>query len=510
MTVHTHSFVVKPYLQNPTHDGMTLIWFSAEGTPGLVDYVCDGYDKVTLESKPVLATALSYHPSELALLPKNARRSVPYRHRVRLSGLQPDTLYTYTVMQGDLTYRSSFQTSPGPDTPIRFIVYADSETEPESTEKNAKWKDPTGQDEKRLYLVNQTICYYENLRVIASRDPSFIAIVGDLVESGGEQRDWDEFWRHNAGALGEVASHVPILPALGNHENYGGPGDFGRYSTTAAIAAVEKYRCYFELPKNGALITAQEGRYYRIDYGPVTLITLDSSNGGSNGTETDTNFLLKGDGEGGVAPDFNPGSPQYTWLEAQLEDARTRSKFIFIQLHHAPYSVGPHGLAPGREKGFDTQSGVPIRVLTPLFMKYGVAAVFSGHDEIFERSVLEGNVSLANGATRIHNIHFYDVGIGGDDLRGPNANAVNLHQVWLAHRDAPEIYKDGLLIEGGKHYGHLEVDVNVNKQGRWQATLSPVYVFPVMTFTETGEVRVQRFERRIYNDVVTILSTVLE
>ena len=31
--------------------------------------------------------------------------------------------------------------------------------------------------------------YGENLAVIAARRPDFIAIAGDLVESGGEQRD---------------------------------------------------------------------------------------------------------------------------------------------------------------------------------------------------------------------------------------------------------------------------------------------------------------------------------
>ncbi len=506
MPAGSHSFVVKPYLQNPTQDGMTLIWFSVNERPGHVSYAPDGCNEVTLESVPVLATALSYHPSEVNLLPESARKSAPYKHRLRLTELQPNTLYAYTVTQGGVAHCSSFRTSPSPNAPIRFIVYADSETEPESDEKTARWKDPKRQDEKRLYLVDQTAGYRENLRFIASRGPAFIAIVGDLVESGGEQRDWDEFWRHNAGALGEVASRFPILPALGNHENYGGPGDFGGYSTPAAVAAVEKYRSYFEFPENGAPIPEQEGRYYRVDYGPVTLITLDSSNGGLNGTATDTNFLLAGDSEGGVAPDFNSGSAQYAWLEAQLMESCTVSKFIFVQFHHAPYSVGPHGLAPGRGKGFDTQSGVPMQVLTPLFMKYGVAAVFSGHDEIFERSVVEGKMSLEDGKTRSHTIHFYDVGVGGDDLRGPGVHAINPYQAWLAHQDVPEVYEGGLLVKGGKHYGHLEVEVAVNDQGHWQATLTPVYIFPITTHTETGEVRVQRFERRIYDDVVTILG----
>lgn len=497
------SFAVKPYLQNPAEDAMTLIWFSADETPGRVRYAPEGGTETALESEPSLATALGYHPAEVELLAEGAWQGAPFKHQLRLSDLQPDTRYSYTVSQGGAAYRSSFRTAPDADTPLRFIVYSDSETEPESSGENVDWTDPEGRDDERIYLVDQTVGYRENLRVIAAREPAFVAIAGDLVESGGEQRDWDEFWRHNAGELGDLAGRVPLLPALGNHENYGGPGDFGGYSTPAAVAAVEKYRSYFEVPENGAPVPEQEGRYYRVDYGPVTLITLDSSNGSLNGTAVDTNFFLAGDREGGVTPDFNPGSAQYAWLDAQLADARERSKFVFVQFHHAPYSVGPHGLEPGVGDGFDTQSGVPLRVLTPLFMEHRVDAVFSGHDEMFEHSVLEGELEGEDGETTRHTIHFYDVGVGGDGLRGPVEEAVNPHQVWLAHRDAPEVYEDGVLVDGGKHYGHLEVEVAVTG-GHWQATLTPVYVFPVITGDE------RRFERRVYDDVVTIPGPVVE
>ncbi len=506
-TVMAAPFVVRPYLQNPAHDAMTLIWFSAEESPGRVTYAPDEGSEDTLESEPTLATALGYHPAEVADLAQDARQSAPYKHRVRLEGLEPDTRYTYTVTQGSGEHRSSFRTPPDVNTPLRFIVYSDSETEPESSDEQVGWTDPEGGDDERVYLVNQTVGYRENLRVMAQREPAFVVIAGDLVESGGEQRDWDEFWRHNAGELGMLASRVPLLPALGNHENYGGPGDFGGYSIPAAVAATEKYRSYFEAPENGAPVPEHEGRYYRTDYGPVTIITLDSSNGRLNGTAVDTNFFLASDTEGGIAPDFNPGSPQYAWLEAQLTGARERSKFVFVQFHHTPYSVGPHGLEPGAGEGFDTQSGVPLRVLTPLFMEHRVDAVFSGHDEMFERSVLEQEFEGEDGETTTHAIHFYDVGVGGDGLRGPVEGLENPHQAWLAHSDAPEVYEDVLLTDGGKHYGHLEVEVTQDEQERWQATLTPVYVFPVTTRNDAGEVQVERFERRVHDDVVTLMST---
>ncbi len=117
------------------------------------------------------------------------------------------------------------------------------------------------------YLVDQTTGYRENLKVIESRQPDFVLVTGDLVESGGEQRDWDEFWRHNAGDLGRIASAVPLFPAIGNHENYGGPGPFGGYSAEAANFGVAKFLAYFSVPDNNASDIHHRGRYYRVDFG---------------------------------------------------------------------------------------------------------------------------------------------------------------------------------------------------------------------------------------------------
>lgn len=87
-------------------------------------------------------------------------------------------------------------------------------------------------------------------------------------------------------------------------------------------------------------------------------------------------------------------------------------------------------------------------------------------------------------------------------LRGPVTGLVNDKQVFLAHDDAPEMWSGARLVSGGKHYGHLEVNVRVNGQGKWEAVLTPVYAFPLMDSGGT----VTGFERRTYADEVTIIS----
>jgi hypothetical protein len=64
---------------------------------------------------------------------------------------------------------------------------------------------------------------------------------------------------------------------------------------------------------------------------------------------------------------------QLRWVEATLRDSREPWKICYF--HHPLYSnAGRHG------------SSVDLRVLLePLFVRYGVAAVFAGHDHVYER-----------------------------------------------------------------------------------------------------------------------------
>ncbi len=496
-------FRVAPYIQNPASDAMTVIWFSEKGTPGRLSCRRASQTVASMTSTPVRSDALAYPEWEVRNFFAGKAPASPFRHTVRLTGLTPDTAYTYTVEQDGSRFTASFKTAPGPDRAVRFIVYSDSETEPESTGQRAEWSDPAGATPKRSYLIDQTLGYANNLKVIDSRKPDFVVVAGDLVQHGGEQRDWDEFWRHITGADGakSIAAHIPFLAAPGNHDYYEG-SSLGQYDQPGSERAIGRYLTYFEYPSNGAENPAQRNRYYRIDYGPVTVIALDAVNGSPEKTDRDSNFFLKGenDPEGGPAPDFNPDSAQYRWLERQLKDAQSKSRFTFVTFHHIPYSVGPHGWLAGEGKEHDTQSGRPTRILEQLFMRYGVDAVLCGHDEMLERSEIGGTEIVPGGSGIPHTIQYYDVGIGGDGLRGPEKGLTNPFQKFLVHTDAPEVWKDGVLVDGGKHYGHLEINVAKAGNGKWRAEITPVYVFPKVTKdgVYTG------YERRQYKDVIIL------
>lgn len=490
------SFRVLPYVQNPSQDAMTVRWLSEAGEPGVLTVeTADG--PRALRSEPILARALAYNPFKPE--PGGPHPGLPWLHSIRVTALKPGTKYAYQVRQAAQQHADSFRTAPAADQAIRFIAYSDPETEPESTTSPpVEW--PASANSNRpegitKYLADQTTGYRENLKVIASRRPDFIVIPGDLAETGGEQRDWDEFWRHVAGNYGVLAGSVPIFPALGNHENFAGPG--GGYSAQGANFATDKFLTYFEVPSNQAANQKHRGRYYRIAYGPITLIAIDSSDGLPHKTASDTNHNL----EGSNAPDFNPGSEQYRWLETQLAEAQKNSRFTFVAFHHTMYGSGPHGIPFGKPN-FSGQSGIAMRVIQPLLFRYGVAAVISGHDETLERALVTGTETRPDGSTRPHSIHFYVVGSAGDGLRGPSQGYDNPFRKFLAHENAPEVWEGKRLVSGGKHYGHLEINVGPNAQGKWQAELTPVYVFPLLD----AEGTLIGWERRIYDDVVTITS----
>ncbi len=466
---------VTPYLQSVSADDATVAWFSESASPGTVRVDGDTTNEFT--STPRLACELAYHLAEFRNL--EAARSLPYRHEIVLQGLAPSSTYRVEVEQdGDV---ATLELRTPSSSKARFVVYGDSETEPESTGAHVAWPAPGAVEEVRRYLVDQTDGYAANLAVIAESKPDFVAIAGDLVQSGGEQRDWDEFWRQNAA----LAASVPIVAALGNHDYYGGPGDLGGYGGAASQRAVSKFKSYFGRPN-----------YYVLNHGPIALIVLDANNGKPERSPTDTNWYLSD-----TAPDWQEGSAQMEWLQQALAEAQRDKAFTFVMFHPAPYSSGVHGRAPGVGDAENFASGRPLQALTPLFLRYGVDAVFNGHDEMYEHSSVRGMETTTDGSQVQHSVHFFTVGIGGDGLRGSDPGVSNPYSLFTANENSPEIYSDkGVLQDGGKHYGHVLVDVSSNEDGHWQARIEPVYVFPVMN--AHGEL--EAFERRIYDDVLEL------
>lgn len=107
--------------------------------------------------------------------------------------------------------------------------------------------------------------------------------------------------------------------------------------------------------------------------------------------------------------------------------------------------------------------------------------------------------------------------MAGDGLRGARTDTElaeqNPFSQWTADLSEPELWQETMdaesspvatLIDGGKHYGHLEVNVRkLDGDHLAEIVLSPVYSFPAPD--ADGELTAGETERRVYDDEVRLL-----
>jgi predicted phosphodiesterase len=172
---------------------------------------------------------------------------------------------------------------------------------------------------------------------IAREAPDFVLGTGDVVDDGSRQEQWQQFFDVEGPLLRDHAYY----PAVGNHDRQGR----GR--------TADSFRSYFSLPDSGA----ETERYYAFTYATSRILVLDSNI---------YSFAL---------------TDQTAWLERELIAARQDPgvRHIFVVMHHPPFSISLHGGAKDLRERW-----------APLFQKYGVSAVLSGHDHVYERAEHNG------------------------------------------------------------------------------------------------------------------------
>lgn len=192
--------------------------------------------------------------------------------------------------------------------------------------------------------------------------PDFMLGTGDMVTEGESESDWQAFFDTERDLLRQNV----LYPSLGNHDRQGR----GR--------TADNFRKYFALPEN----SPDPERYYAFTYASGRFLILDSNA---------HSFAL---------------TDQTEWIEQQLQAARLDPaiRHIFVTMHHPPYSVSLHG---GQEELREAW--------TPLFEKYQVAAVFSGHDHVYSRAEQSG-------------VRYFVSGGGGAPLYPRKASASRLDQ----------------------------------------------------------------------------------
>jgi 3',5'-cyclic AMP phosphodiesterase CpdA len=271
------------------------------------------------------ASFLQFWSGDSANKPSIADTSISLDHAIRLTDLQPDTEYTYQVRtwEGAFTTARTFRTPPELGTRKPFKFLVFGDSG-EGTPGQLEVAD-------RLPGENAALAIH----------------VGDVAYDNGAEIDFD--FRHFA-VYQELLGQVPFYPSLGNHDVRTEQG--------------QPYLNAFHLPGNGPDGTE---RYYSVQVDNVLFVALDS-NQGPGYTERFGNLR-------------NAESEQVRWLEGELRRARGDATidWIVAYFHHPPFSSG-RGIA-------GHGSDLALRdVLVPLFDRYRVDLVFTGHDHHYERT----------------------------------------------------------------------------------------------------------------------------
>jgi hypothetical protein len=184
------------------------------------------------------------------------------------------------------------------------------------------------------------------VKAIVAEDPDLVLLTGDLVDAGTDDGDWERFFDIEAPLLKQICTYV----APGNHEYQ------------RRHLGIERFLDYFLRPAAPS--------WWSVDVAGVHFALVDSEAFGDKA--------------------------QLDWIAQDLAEARRRKvRGIFVVGHDGPYSSALHG---------DNKEA--IRDYVPLFQKYRVSMVFSGHDHDYERGRVDGLDYLVSGG-------------GGAELRTP-------------------------------------------------------------------------------------------
>jgi hypothetical protein len=225
-----------PYVQQVTDRSASIVWTTgATGTPRVDLFRAGG--PATLadtpqvdESRatPIASTAARQDVSARPL--GDARQMV-----VPLDGLEPSTIYCYSVHHDDelLVEAAGFRTAPavGSGKPVRFVA----------------WGDSGDGGRRQMALLEQ----------MHSVPFDLMLVLGDVAYEHGERAELeDNFF----GVYRGLTRSLPVYPVAGNHD----------YATEHAAPLLEA----FVLPENGAPDALE--RFYSFDWGDVHFVGLDT------------------------------------------------------------------------------------------------------------------------------------------------------------------------------------------------------------------------------------------
>lgn len=244
--------------------------------------------------------------------------------------------------------RSDSQTPPamsGPvalqlqvDTPFRFVAYGDT-----------RFTDPHDVEASNP-AVRQAL-----VQAIADVHPAFISIGGDLSYRGYDAKDW-KIWDKETAIWRE--QRIAVYPALGNHDLVG----------NQKIALANYFERFPDL---------KESRYYSVRAANTLMLVLDSSLD-------------------------EAGGAQGQWLTQNFDTLPADVDFVFIVLHHPPYTSSSDMAEGGGHSARAHEQAMAKMLESRQQNMRARIVVFAGHVHNYERFEHGGVTYFVTGGGAAH------------------------------------------------------------------------------------------------------------
>ena len=321
--VHAQTLVRGPYLQQLSHNSITIRWRTDLPSNEAVTFQRQDSSKVFTVRNTELIT----------------------EHIVQLTNLQANTKYTYTVGTNDKTLASGkefyFITAPDATQSRPINIWTMGDFGASSTEK---------------YALNQTLVRDQYLKNKENHTDLWLWL-GDNAYCCGTDIEYQKqiFDFYGSNILGNTA----IFPVPGNHEYY--------ETTTGQVDKKINYFNVITVPTQAEMggVASNTKEYYAYSYGNIHFVALDSY-----GLDEGKYRL------------YDPQSKQYQWLLRDLEANQGKSLWTIIYFHHPPYTKRSH------DSNAEPELVAMREKLVPIFDKFKVDMVLSGHSHSYERSFL--------------------------------------------------------------------------------------------------------------------------
>jgi len=281
-------------------------------------------------------------------------------HEIRLAGLQPATVYYYSVGTTTTTLASGsdyfFRTSPPANTPRPFRAWVIGD---------AGFGNSTQAAVRDAY-ANFAGSQYTDLWLM----------MGDNAYVNGTD---SEYQRGVFDVYPRLLRQSPLWPTLGNHDTA---------NNSNPLPGTVPYFNIFTLPAGGEAGGLPSGteNYWSFDYANVHFVCLDS-----------------------MVSSRSTAGAMLTWLRADL--AATTQRWVIAFWHHPPYSKG------GTNSDIDPEPVDMRQSALPILETYGADLVLCGHSHSYQRSfLLDGHYGLSTTFTQAMK---KDGGDGRVDGTGP-------------------------------------------------------------------------------------------